>query len=114
MIKYQHSRCSGQENLRYFRGITKSFYNQKNYTSHSIFSILLRKKKRIHIKILGRVPNTKHLLLNFFLFSRLVNVNYHYKQIMHPFGARNIFLWYFLEHLELNQAKEKVAKYSEK
>ena len=131
MIKYHHSRCPGQENLCYFRGITKSFYNQKNYTIHSIFSILLRKKKRIHIEILGKVPNTKHLLLNFLLFSRLVNAitiiilliiiinycnnyNYHYKQIKHPFSARNIFLWYFLEHTELNLAKEKVAKYSEK
>ena len=65
MITYQHSRCSGQENLCYFRGITKSFYNQKNYAIHSIFSILLRKKKRIHIKILGRVPNTKHYLIFF-------------------------------------------------
>ena len=71
------------------------------------------------------MPNTKHLLLNFLLFSRLVNAitiiilliiiinycnhyHYHYKQIKHPFSARNIFLWYFLEHIELNLAKKKL------
>lgn len=53
------------------------------------------------------MPNTKHLLLNFSCFPGLVNVNYHYKQIIHPVSARNIFLWYFLEHSRAEPGKKK-------
>lgn len=42
------------------------------------------------------------------------HASYHHKQIINLFSARDIFLWYFLEYSELNQAKEKTVKYLKK
>lgn len=74
-------------------------------TSQNSTGILLRKKEKQTLSSLAEclILNIYHLIFSILL---MFYVSYHYKQIINPFSERNIFLWYFLEHLELNQAED--------